>query len=251
MEYYKLYSQIGNLLWLGLLVFGRFLGAMSLFVLFAKRVPMFIKAVIAWIMTILVLPYFINVNLSDNDCLNLFLLVKEIAYGALIGYLLSFPIWLIEAAGNIIDIQRGEQFGAIVNQMTQNPESSIAKLLTNTFIAYFVFANGLLYMIDFILNSFTIIGITDFLPRIPSLVNYVNLVNSFFYWAIILALPVIVVMFLMDIILGLISSFIPQMNVTIMSMPLKSGVALFFMIFYLSFMLQQILSKFLILVHFI
>ena len=51
-------------------------------------------------------------------------------------------------------------------------------------------------------------------------------------------------MFLIEIILGLISSFIPQLNVTVISMPLKSAVALFALVFYLSTFLHQIMNKF-------
>lgn len=245
-NYPAIYEHINNLLWLVLLIFGRFFGVLSIFVLFAKRLPTVLKTSLALILAITVTPYFSNVVLPTQTSVNSILLVKEVFYGGLIGYLLSLPIWMIEAIGNIIDLQRGEQLGAIVNQLTNNPDSSIAKLISQVFIVYFVSCNGLLFMLDVTFKSFTIVGVDKLVPKFTSFAPYIDLFNSYFYWVVILGLPIISIMFLLELILGLISSFIPQLNVTVISMPLKSALALFALILYLSTLLHQVMDKFVI-----
>ena len=66
---------------------------------------------------------------------------------------------------------------------------------------------------------------------------------------VVLVLPPLFCMFLLDLVLGLVSSFIPQMNVTILAMGLKTVIALLIMLFYIGVLYHVILSKFVLYVQ--
>ena len=226
----------------------RFYGAMTLFPLFRDEiVPKMLKALLALGFAAIFAPYCAkNMPHVSGGFTVLILAIRELCIGLFIGYCLSFSIWLVENVGNLIDQQRGEQFGAVVNQLTKNPASSISKLLVQGFTVYLVNANALLFLIKFLFVSFAVFpcGELGFKLGVVS-EKFISLFCSYFSWLLALALPVIFVMFLLDLTLGLISTFIPQLNVTVISMPLKSAFALFILVFCINPIYHLALTEFL------
>ncbi|MDQ5921299.1 MAG: type secretion protein [Pseudomonadota bacterium] len=225
--------NISDVLWILGFTGIRFYAALSACPLFSdSKLAKFPKALMAISFAII---FGSNTHIPEEYGVffKLFLFSKEFLVGYVIGVLFSLPLWMVENVGNIIDLQRGESFGSTINQSTQNPSSSISKLLIQGFNVYFVMANGILFFIHFIAKSFTIIPSTKLsLNIIGSREVIIHLFSNYFYWMVILALPVIFLMFLVEISLGLFSSFIQQLNVTTLAMPIKSAVSLFILVFY-------------------
>ena len=233
-----------------LMIFARFLGAISVHPMFSSSIlSSLLRNSLSLMLAILIFPYLrINTSLSLSHPFGTILLIAgNYCYGYLIGFFLSFPIWLIESCGNIIDTQRGEQAGAIMNKLTSNPASSIASLLTKAFIVYFVMNNGLIFFLGTLFKSFSIIPVDNLWAALTQMhVNdYTHAVSQYFYWVIVLVLPIILALFLLDLILGLIGAFIPQMNVTVIAMPIKSALALFLLTMMCGYIFHNILVKFL------
>ncbi len=233
-----------------LLIFARFLGAISVHPMFSSSIlSSLLRNSLSLMLAILIFPYLrANTQLNLNNPFMMILLIAgNYCYGYLIGFFLSFPIWLIESCGNIIDTQRGEQAGAIMNKLTSNPASSIANLLTKAFMVYFVINNGLIFFFDTLFRSFSVIPVDNLLAALTQMhINdYTHAVSQYFYWVIILVLPIIVALFLLDLIFGLIGAFIPQMNVTVIAMPIKSALALFLLTMMCGYIFHNILIKFL------
>lgn len=241
-------DQMSNGLWIIALISARFYAAMNICPLFSKAImPKAFKLLIAIVFAMVFSPKFINNNsfASSGVLFKLFLLVKEILIGYCIGYLFSLPIWLVENVGNLIDMQRGEQFGATVNQTTKNPSSSISKLLIHGFNVYLVTANGLIFFIKMIATSLNVIPCTNLtIKHYQSQAIFIHFFSNYFYWLVVLVIPVMFAMFILEVSLGLFSSFIQQLNVTTLAMPLKSLVSLFMLVFYLGFIYHFAISKF-------
>jgi type III secretion protein T len=238
--------QSGYLVYL--MITARFFGIMYIFPLFSKNyMTSMLKIVLSLTFALIVFPAYTSLNMNQNIVLSIFYMAKEFILGVMIGYVVSIPLWAIEACGNLIDTQRGEQMGAIVSNSTGNPSSSIGKLILWAFFVYFITINGLLFVLEFAYRSFTIFPIDSVLPLISEkfAVNYIDLFKSFFMWSIILALPVVILMFVVELILGLISSFLPQTNVTVLSMPIKSSVGIFVLIIYMGVLFNSNFSHFL------
>mgnify|MGYP001806334802 CR=1 FL=1 len=248
MDEYLNSVNLNNCLWITVLAAGRIYGAMYFCPLFSGNyLPQLLKMALALFLAWIIFPYFNNYQIHIlNITGNLVLLIKEIAIGIMLGFLFSFPLWLVENVGNLIDMQRGEQLGAIVNQTTQNPSSSISQFMLQSFIAYIVVMNGLLFFFQSVLQSFLIFPIDKLLPEnvFGNLEIYIDYFARYCYWVVILALPLLFILFLMDLTLGLIGSFVPSMNITILAMPIKSLVALFFLIFYIGVIYHVDINKF-------
>ncbi|MFN8770312.1 MAG: type III secretion system export apparatus subunit SctT [Neisseriaceae bacterium] len=242
-----------NIYWLNLaFIASRFYGAMWICPLFDdKMIPKLLKVLLSIIFGLILLPY---IKLNSNG-MNLIVvaifMVQEILTGLFIGFIFSLPIWLIENVGNFIDMQRGEQFGAIINPMTRQQSSSIAKLLSQGFITYLIAMNGLVFFIKIIFGSFKMfplnnkifeLGMALFSKAI--IFELIKMFNQYFYWMVILALPVVLLMFLCEFGVGLFSIFAQQLNVTILVMPIKSVIAMFVLLIYLGLLYHVTIAKF-------
>ncbi len=236
-------------LWPFFLMYARVLGAIAICPLFSNDfLNNFLRACLAFVLTVVVAAGYYDAPLSDSLLTKILLLVSNVAYGSLIGYFLSLPIWLVESCGNIIDTQRGEQMGAMLNKLTGTQASSIGKLMAKAFITYLVVNNGLLFFIDTVYGSFKLVPLNHLLPVISlhNIDNYISIFASYLYWVAVLVLPLIAVMLLVDIILGLISTFIPQLNVTIIAMPIKSVVALLILSIYIGSLFHNVFIQFVV-----
>ena len=238
MSIYKLFNYFNHdsWIWLVLIIAARIYGVFLIGVLFNNKwMPKILKISLSVSFALIVCPYINDYSHSLNVMFVLVLMIKEFIFGAILSYLLNFPFWVIQNVGNIIDMQRGEQFGSIINQTTNNPSSSIGDLLLQGYIGYFMQINGMLFYLNMIFSSFKIMGIFEFTPRGPlsSLKFYQSFFGSYIHWLGILVIPVIVCTFMLDIVLGIIGSFVPSLNITIMAMPIKSIIALFLLLFYI------------------
>lgn len=241
------YQEIS--LWPLVFLFVRILGAVNICPLFSSSfLSSLLRSSLSLLLAALLYPKYMHQEASASFLLNIILLFSNFCYGTLLGYFISLPIWLIESCGNIIDMQRGEQIGSIVNQLTGTPTSSIGKLLVKAFTTYMVINNGLLFFFDMTFASFKVIKLNQLFPVIDAhhLTQYIHLFESYFYWIAVLSLPVILVLFLIDILLGLISSFLPQLNVTVISMPIKSIGALLILSIYLGYMFHNVFTEFIV-----
>ena len=163
-----------------------------------------------------------------------FLTCKEVMLGFIVGYAVNIPFWAMSGVGHLIDNQRGATIMENINAMTSSPGSPLADFFTQTAATLFIITGGFLVFFKGILISYTAWPITSFWPKMnPALADYVI---SQFQWlmviVIILGGPVIIALFLSELGLALISRFAPQLNVFILSMSVKSGVAIAFLCVY-------------------
>lgn len=214
-----------------LLVFCRIMGALFIIPLFADSIiPRSIRTILCGVIALLITPFVQqqhNVIDYANIVVILLAAVKELLIGILLGYMFSLPFWLIENTGNIIDVQRGEQMGSLYNPSSKLQSSSIGVLIAKGFIVYFIASKGMLLLFQLLCESFRVFSITDLHAIFK--INYTTIIKFFtnyIYWTVVFALPVIFILFLVDISLSLISSFVPQLNVTVTAMPIKAVVAI-------------------------
>ncbi len=227
----------------------RFFGAMSIFpVLSADYFSRVLKILLALSFALIIFPAVSTKEITEASALlKILFIFKEYFVGFIMGFILSTPVWIIQGAGGFIDNQRGEQMGALVSKITQSPSSSVGSLLIQSFVVYFLSVNGLIFFVGILYKSFSIFPVGQFLPVInPHMVaNYIDLFKSYVMWTVLLAMPVIVIMFIVEVVLGLLSTFLPQLNVTILSLPIKSCVGIAVTILYINNLYQFVLLHFL------
>lgn len=163
------------------------------------------------------------------------IIAKEAVIGLLIGYLLGLLFWTAEGMGFIIDNQRGASVASSLDPLSGQSSSPLGSMFFQTVVMLFFITGAFVSFIGFIMHSYVTWPVFSFVPNLENkqLVDlfvdqFALLVKS----VLVLAGPILIVCFLTDLGLGLINRFAPQLNVFFLSMPVKSGLAIFLLILY-------------------
>jgi type III secretion protein T len=191
---------------------------------------------------ILVLAFFaVPINLQyaadfDRGATTLFLyFAKETAIGILCGYVVSWIFWVVQAAGGLIDAQRGAAIAASVDPLRGEQASPLGNLLSRAFLTYMFANGGVLILLGILYKSFVLWPATKFIPIVsdafPTMA--LSLFDNAMRLVFVMAVPILAVMFLAEFSLAIVSRFAPQLQVFILAMPIKSILAGIVLIFYM------------------
>jgi type III secretion protein T len=172
----------------------------------------------------------------DRSAAALFLYyAKESAIGFLCGYVVSWIFWTVQAAGGLIDAQRGAAIAASVDPLRGEQASPLGNLLSRAFLTYMYVNGGVLILLGLLYKSFVIWPASKFIPLISDafLTMTLSLFDNAMRLMFVIALPILAVMLLAEFSLALISRFAPQIQVFILAMPIKSILAGIVLIFYM------------------
>ncbi|MEL7389114.1 MAG: type III secretion system export apparatus subunit SctT [Pseudomonadota bacterium] len=184
----------------------------------------------------------VPVNLANADGIDrtlatvAYFFAKEFAIGFVFGYMIGWIFWMITATGDLIDNQRGAAIAASIDPLQGTETSPLGILFSQAFTTYFFTIGGMLVILNVLYTSYALWPVTEALPILSS--DFPVLILGIFDHAMramfVLAAPVVAVMFLSEFALALVSRFAPQIQVFILAMPIKSGVAMAILVFYCS-----------------
>jgi type III secretion protein T len=201
-----------------------------------QLVPGLLRFAIAGALGVVAVPVLMpQVAAADLNALQVVMLVlKEAFVGFVIGYLAAIPFWIFEAAGFLIDNQRGASIAATLNPLTGNDSSPLGLLFNQAFIVFFLVTGGFSLLLGVLYDSFSLWSLTDWAPafRAESIPLFLGQLDRLVRVAMLFAGPVLVAMFLSEVGLALVSRFAPQLQVFFMAMPIKSGLAMLVLVLY-------------------
>ncbi len=163
------------------------------------------------------------------------ILVKEIILGLLIGYIGALLFWAIQSAGFFIDNQRGASQAEGSEILSGDQTSPTGGFFFQAITYLFFVSGGFLTYISVVYGTYMI-----FPPISTIALNIDYQVATFFAekftWImmnmLLLAAPISIACLLTDVSLGLMNRFASQLNVYVLAMPIKSGMASFLICFY-------------------
>jgi type III secretion protein SpaR/YscT/HrcT len=148
---------------------------------------------------------------------------KEAGLGLALGFGLAAFLWAFSAAGQIIDTKVG------VNAQLTDPLSGQQVSISGAFLGrmacyLFMVSSGFSLFVGVLLESFALwpLGQLVLIPKLSGVVLFENHLNDLMSLAFLLAAPVLVVMFAIDLVLGLVNSYAPQINLLSISASLKA-----------------------------
>lgn len=213
------------------LFLARFLPIIALSPFFGARVlPNPTKVFFALTILVIFLPqYLLSFSTALKFDLRLVLLViKEIFVGLSIGFLISIPFIIVQAAGMLIDHQRGGASLMVNDPTIQNQSSPIGTLFNMVLIVLFFAVDGPFLFLDAISKSYTMIPPDKFLNPVfftkdsPFWLLMMKLFNDVMVLAVQLSAPALIAILMTDFFLGIANRLAPQVQITFLGMPLKS-----------------------------
>ncbi len=141
-----------------------------------------------------------------------------------IGLLFSAPFWIAEAAGELVDQQRGSRG----NNSLPDPSGGeqvgpTGTLLVLTLLTVFFVLGGLRWLIDGLYASYAIWPALDIVPRLAPDAGrqMLHVLDSILGAGFLLASPLVGAMLLAELALALVSRFVPSLNVFDLAMAVK------------------------------
>jgi len=175
--------------------------------------------------------------------INLFL--KEAFIGMAIGVFFGLFLWAFEAAGVIIDMQIGASFALYFDPIVGNEVTLIGSFLSRWAGFLFLASGGLLVLTGALIESFALWPLTEPITsfREASLRLFETEFSRFMSLTLRIAGPIIVVVFIIDMCMGLINRYAQQFNVFFLSLSLKSIATIMMMWIMLPFLVEVLLSE--------
>jgi len=197
------------------------------------NVPVYIKIGLTIFISVLVAPFVpaAQATLLPNSWMLAGAIATELLIGIIFGFAVRLIFTAIQIAGQLIDYQMGFGFVNIVD-----PESRIQVPIMGQFLfimAFLIFMliNGHHWMIQGLIKSFQVIPLGNFTFH-PQIVQSLNtLFMQMFVIAFKLSAPIMVSLFLVDVVYGVIGRTVPQANIMVLGFPVKIGLGLLFFVY--------------------
>jgi flagellar biosynthetic protein FliR len=225
-----LFALVQNQVGLFVLIFVRISGIFTTAPIFgATNVPVLVKAGMALIFTLVLLPLLSQpLTIIPGDLfVYILLVIKEYLVGLIIGFVASLLFSAVQMAGYLIDTQIGFSMISVLDPMNGQQVPLIGNFKYILALLVFLATNGHHMLIYGLMASFKAVPVTHVLFHTTLTALLVDMISSFYVVAFKISLPVIVTLLLMDVGMGILARTMPQMNIFIVGMPAKIIVGLF------------------------
>jgi type III secretion protein SpaR/YscT/HrcT len=195
------------------------------------------------VITLAVQPMVTVSNWVISDWLMLF--VKEAFLGLALGLLLAAVLWAFDAAGEVVDGASSMGQAQLTDPLSGRQTSVSGAFLGRLAIYIFMFSGGLMLWIGVLMQSFVLWPLTQQGLAIKHLgvTLFETAFSRFAGLLFMMAAPVLVVLYAIDLALGLMNRYAPQLNLMSISTSLKTLTAVLIWLVLLSTLVQTLLDN--------
>ncbi len=164
------------------------------------------------------------------------LLLKEMLLGFIFAFLAGLIFWATMSVGFIVDNQRGSSQADVQDPLSQEQTSTLGSFFFQWTTLIFCGSGAFTLFVGGFVESYAFWPVFSLTPpeNITLLGGFLlEQISAFFVIFLVLSAPIIGIFFLTDFSLGLVNRFAQQLNVFILSMPIKSGIMLILLVLYM------------------
>jgi flagellar biosynthetic protein FliR len=147
--------------------------------------------------------------------------VTQLIVGMSLGLAARMMFFAVQTAGGIVSLQIGLSVASVLNPMTRETDALMSQLYTVIVGMLFLAMNGDLWLVASLTRSF------DLAPLTPSALSphlVQSIIGDFLLvtqLGVQIAMPIAASLFATDLVLGVISRALPQLNIFVLSLPLN------------------------------
>jgi flagellar biosynthetic protein FliR len=226
-----------------LVVFARIAGFLVVAPFFgANNIPMIGRVAFAAMLSFVLTPllyasaapslYSTGGRLGPNFLL---LLTNQVLIGLVMGYAGQFMFYALDAAGQIIDTQRGANIGGLLNPASGQQSSATGQWISTLATAMLLITGQHLLLLQGLIDSFTLFRPTMSLSWLTHgtvwnksavVYQFAQMSSGLLLVTVEIAAPAMISLMLTDVLLGVINRGAPQVNVFVLSQLLKGPVGI-------------------------
>lgn len=188
-------------------------------------IPFRLKAILSFLITLVIFPVVASsgYEISGSTGMYYLLILKEIAIGLYIGFILSVIFSAFQLAGQYFAVQMGFGFSEVLDPLGQISVPIVGQMKNLLALLVFLSINGHHFLIEAIFRSYELVPAFDISSMASvKLVDYLLYAfGGMFVIAMKIALPVMGTIFLVEVSLGVLGKAAPQMNIMMMGFPFK------------------------------
>lgn len=213
----------------------------SMNVIFPKGTPTQFKVLFSFVLSMIV-SFGIDASIDVNNMYELIsVVITEFMTGLMLGYITSLCFTALQIAGSFIDLQLGLSMASMFDPNTQSQTTIIQNIMYWMGVVIFFAINGHHVMIEGIQYSFNIIKVGQFV-FVNNFEYIINVFVQIFSIGFRMSIPIMLALFMKDLVLGLISKSVPSLNIMMISMPLKILVGIAFFIISVPLLTKEIIE---------
>lgn len=215
-----------------LLVLVRMSGLFILSPVFGRQnMPALFKVGFSFFLTLIYVSATSNLAVDYKESMVLYVIyvAKELAIGIIMGYVTYIIMSGIYLAGQIIDNQIGFGYANVLDPITNIQVPLTSNFYYTYIILIFLLINGHHMIIRALFYSFDVIPLGQLTFSSDVISELGGVMGEMFGIALRISAPIIAAVFIADVVLGVLSKTIPEMNVFMLGMPIKVFLGFFIM----------------------
>jgi flagellar biosynthetic protein FliR len=188
-----------------------------------NNTPARVKIALGLFISLLISRYIPHTELGYNSLAGFTVMVmKEAICGFLIGFGANLCITVGAFAGRMIDMEIGLMMASVMDPATQQ-QTSISGVFYNQIVMLILLITGMYqFLLGALIETFTLIPINGAVFRMDSLVSSMLIfLRDYIIIGFRIALPIFVVVTILNALLGVLAKVAPQMNMFAVGMQLK------------------------------
>ena len=202
---------------------------MSAPVLSSPNLPRQVKIAFVLTLGVLIFPQ-VNIpntfSFSNHWIIYILFLIKEVGLGLILGYAIRLLFVGVELAGQIIGLQMGLSMAEFIDPESSEQVPVISQFKNLLALMVFIGINAHYAFLKATVDSFKLVPLGSFIISPPFVKTVVKMTGDVFVLALKAGTPIILTLLIIQIIMGVINRIIPQINIFMISLPLKIGVGL-------------------------
>lgn len=153
-------------------------------------------------------------------------MVTEILMGLALGFSVAIVFSAVQVAASFIDTSIGFSMANIIDPLSNTQATVLGSFYSIIATLIFLGIGGLHWMLAAFKESYTVIAVGQ-TPDFEKILDHLfTTFGTLFGMGFQIAAPVLITLLLCDVVLGIVSRVVPQMNVFFVGVPLKIGVGL-------------------------
>lgn len=163
-----------------------------------------------------------DISLMDYSGIDLFVSVlKEFIIGFALGFVLQLFLSVFQLGGELIDMQMGIGMAMMYDPASNSQISITGNIFTIMYTLLFFITNSHIALIHITIRSFQAlpIGLESVNSKVA--IYFIELFGYMLVYAVQLALPIIVTEILVEVAVGILMRFVPNINVFVVNLQIK------------------------------
>lgn len=153
-------------------------------------------------------------------------MLKEVLIGLAMGFGVAIVFTAVQVAASFVDVSMGLSMASIIDPVNNVQATVLGSFYSMVATLAFLAVNGHHFLLAGVFRSFEVVGVTE-QPNLGAMLENLDTVFvGLFAMAFQIAAPILVTLLLVDVVLGIVSRVVPQMNVFFVGIPLKLGVGM-------------------------